>query len=381
MGALTVVGLALVLSVFIVRSEEGTGTCGERKLVGAGLIAHGSTPRAGAWPWHGAMYHRYNPDWIKYMCGVTILTEQFVLTAAHCTYDRWQRLPADRVFIKVGISNLNSPEEFNVDKIIRHEEYDKHTFENDIALLMLSFEITYTSYIQPICLWQNDTELSKIISKTGYVVGWGLDETYSFPKKLSEATMPIVSSTECRKRNTWHYYKFYFESKTFCAGRPNDTHVSAGDSGGGFYMRMGSNWVLRGIVSSAKINAITLNIQADSYTIFTDVAYYLNWIKTRVPDIPYFAVDTEQTTETAFNGDVHLLDLENCGKYTYKPGTHEEGYELVNLYPWEAVIKFVGDNLPLLIDSMFGSMVCGTMAIAEDAITQINSNLPVKNHL
>ncbi|XP_062705389.1 transmembrane protease serine 9 [Aedes albopictus] len=248
------------------------------------------------------MFHRHNLGVTKYACGVTILTEQFVLTAAHCTYDGWQRLPADRVFIKVGFSNLDSPEDhsrqFDVDKIIRHDDYDKETFENDIALLKLYSEITFTNYIQPVCLWQGDTQLSKIVSKIGYVVGWGLDEGYSLPKYLLEATMPIVSSKECRESDRWYYNKYYFESKTFCAGCHVGSHVSHGDSGGGLYLRMGSNWVLRGIVSNSKINASTLKVQADSYSIFTDVTYYLNWIKTKVPDIPYFAANTKLIIET-----------------------------------------------------------------------------------
>ncbi|KXJ84360.1 hypothetical protein RP20_CCG009420 [Aedes albopictus] len=154
MGALTVVGLALALSLFIARSAEGTGICGERKLTADALIANGYTARSGAWPWHGAMFHRYRLGIVGYVCGVTILTEQFVLTAAHCTYERGsQSLPANRLFVKVGFSNLDSPEDrvrqFDVDKIARHEEYDMDSFENDIALLKLSCEIIFTNYIQP----------------------------------------------------------------------------------------------------------------------------------------------------------------------------------------------------------------------------------------
>nr|XP_029732610.1 testisin-like [Aedes albopictus] len=243
MGASTVVRVALVLSLFIVRSARGTESCGERKLSAESLIAHGYKARYGAWPWHGAMFHRFRLGWTSYVCGATIMTEQFVLTAAHCTYEGLQMLPANRVFIKVGFSNLDSPEDhvrqFEVDKIIRHDEYEKDTFENDIALLKLSSIIAFTSYIQPVCLWQGDSQLNKITSKIGYVVGWGLDEAYNLPEHLSESTMPIVSSKTCWESDRLHYAKYYFESKTFCAGRLNSTHVSHGDSGGGL-----SVWII-----------------------------------------------------------------------------------------------------------------------------------------
>ncbi|XP_062709528.1 chymotrypsin-like protease CTRL-1 [Aedes albopictus] len=282
------------------------------------------------------MFHRYRLGWTSYVCGVTIVTEQFVLTAAHCTYEGLQMLPANRVFIKVGFTNLDSPEDnvrqFDVDKIIRHEEYEKDTFENDIALLKLSSEIAFTSYIQPVCLWQGDSQLSKITSKIGFVIGWGLDEGYNLPKHLSEATMPIVSSKTCWESDRLHYNKYYFESKTFCAGRLNSTHVSHGDSGGGLYMRMGTNWIVRGLVSNAKINPLTLNVDADNYVMFTDVAYYLNWIKSKVPVIPYFAVDTKRIIGIESDSKDNLLDLKNCGT----PGKDKV---FVNQHPWYAYIS------------------------------------------
>lgn len=225
--------------------------------------------------------------------------------------------------------------QFDVNKIIRHEEYDRDSFENDIALLKLYNEMTFNTYIQPACLWQGDSQLSKIISKVGIVVGWGLNEGYRLPERLSEATMPIVSRRDCIASDPYHYKKFYFELKTFCAGYRNGTNVNRGDSGGGLYMRMDANWVLRGFVSNIKTNPNTLKIEPDSYTIFTDVSYYISWIKTNVPDIPHIAVDTDQIAEN--ESDANLLDLWNCGKDAYLASTPEEGYQMQ--YPWRAVIQ------------------------------------------
>lgn len=331
-----------MLSLLILQSAEGTGRCGERKLPDAALIAHGYKARPGAWPWHGGLFSRDEYGSTSYRCGVTILTKQFVLSVAFTTQDSEKMF-----FVRVGISNLLLPEEhmrqFDVNTVIRHEDFDENTFENNIALFKLSGEITYTNYIQPVCLWQGDTKLSKIDSKLGFVVGWRFKKG-KLLKHLNEKTMPIVSSRKCIESDTSFYLKHYFELKTFCAGRPNRTYVGIGESGGGLFMRMGAYWIQRGIVSVAEMDPDTLDVSADGYTLFTDVAYYLNWIKTKVPDLPYFGVDPEKIIETEPETQANQLDLTNCGKNTYSSETPEEAKEFVNKYPWLAFIAGYNSN-------------------------------------
>lgn len=346
------------------------GNCGEKKTVVQQLIANGYKALAGAWPWHGAMFHRYRQGLTGYACGVTILTEQFVITAAHCTIDpnERQRLPASRMFIKVGVSNLDSPErhmqQHDVDMIIRHDEYDEVTYENDIALLKLYNEITFNSYVQPICLWQGDTRLNNIVSQSGYIVGWGLNEDFKLPQDLNEATVPIVSRKECVESDPDHYNKFYFESKTFCAGHRNGTHAAQGDSGGGLFMRMGSHWVLRGIVSNTKANPDTLKVEADSYVVFTDATFYMSWIKSKVTIRTSFTIDIEPiveppgSTSIADSGSqANLLDIASCGKDTYPSGTPEEIKGYLNQYPWLAIIEYINLNTRVLEDVCHGVLI------------------------
>ncbi|XP_065091701.1 prostasin-like [Ochlerotatus camptorhynchus] len=361
-------GIVLALSLLAARADAA-GTCGEKKMVVQQLISHGYKALAGAWPWHGAMFLR-NGRSTRYACGVTILTEQFVITAAHCTIDdnEKQRIPADRVYIKVGCNNLDANDmhvqQHKIDKIIRHEGYNEGTFEDDIALMKLYTEIEFNSYVQPICLWQGDTTLSKIVSQVGYIIGWGLNETFGEPQELNEATMPIVSKKECIDSDPSHYSKFYFEPKTFCAGYRNGTHAAPGDSGGGMFLQNGQHWVLRGIVSTTKLIPDTLNVDANSFLVFTDASYYTKWIISAANITTSIEIEEdiiELPPSSRPPGDsgnqTNLLNITSCGKDTYPSGTPEEKKGYLNQYPWLAVIEYMNRKTRVLEDTCHAVLI------------------------
>lgn len=357
--------IVLALSLLTI-TANGAGNCGEKKKVAQQLIMSGYKALSGAWPWHGAMFHR-NRHSTSYACGLTILTEQFVVTAAHCTIDiiEKRRIPADRLYIKVGITNLDAPDrhvqQHNIDRIIRHEGYNEDTFEDDIALLKLYTDIEYNSFVQPICLWQGDTKLSAIVSKVGHIVGWGLDENYGLPKNLNEATMPIVSKKECIESDRDHYSKFYFDPKTFCAGYRNGTQAAPGDSGGGLFLRIGQHWVLRGIVSNTKSDPNNLKVDAASFVVFTDASFYVDWIREHVSIKTSFEIDEMPPSSRPVGGgsgsQENLLDIASCGKDTYPSGTPEEIKGYLNQYPWLAVVEYINTNTRVLEDTCHAVLI------------------------
>lgn len=289
-----------------------------------------------------------------------------MITAAHCTIDpvQRQRLPADRVFIKVGVTNLeaseNHAQNHDVDKIIRHKQYDSTNFENDIALMKLYTEITYTNYVQPICMWQGDTALDKVVSQIGHIAGWGLDENFGLPKSLNEATMPIVSKQDCIGSDVNHYSRVYHEQKTFCAGYRNGTLAGPGDSGGGLFIRVGNSWVLRGIVSNGRTDPNTLKLDGTSYVVFTDAAHYIDWIRMHVTLTSTVKIDTNLIDVPASSDQgeqANLLGIQGCGKDSYPVGTPEELKRLLNQYPWLAVIEFLNLNTRVLEDVCHGVLI------------------------
>jgi Trypsin len=48
------------------------------------------------------------------------------------------------------------PVEYKVKRFIKHENYDRHSKKNDIALIELEKDVTFGKFIRPACLQQND---------------------------------------------------------------------------------------------------------------------------------------------------------------------------------------------------------------------------------
>ena len=111
----------------------------------------------------------------------------------------------------------------------------------------------------------------------GVVVGFGKSETSgpheNIPKK---AETPIKSSDDC-------YSEFpsllnIASHRTFCGGFANGTGSCTGDSGGGLTVVQDDVHYLRGIVS-ASLHATEYGCDVKSYSIFTDIRFFVNFIK------------------------------------------------------------------------------------------------------
>lgn len=133
------------------------------------LILGGEDAKEAEFP-HQALlgYRTQDSDEYEFDCGGTLVSEWYVLTAAHCMK---RGKPS---FVRLGESNLKqrSAQEFNIeiDYIIRHPQHRFKESYHDIALIKLMERVYFSNYVQPACLWDdlNDT-ISPVIA-TGFGV-------------------------------------------------------------------------------------------------------------------------------------------------------------------------------------------------------------------
>lgn len=120
--------------------EESNST--ETRIIGGDI----ATPKA--WPWFALIFvqRKINGRRIP-ECGGTLISNRYVLTAAHCILEQNSRkvLRSSRVSIRLGDTDLKnrSSEELDVgvNRIISHPEFQTQTFKNDIALIELNKQV------------------------------------------------------------------------------------------------------------------------------------------------------------------------------------------------------------------------------------------------
>jgi len=218
----------------------------------------------------------------SFLCGGTIVNKRYIITAAHCT----EYKGATITNVKVAIGEHNTCDGvtneggkwISAKRVINHPNYGNH--DNDIAVLELSQDITFTANIKPACLPTSATKdysnLASTISGWGGTIGYAPGNRPQQPQQctLKESVVKVLSPTSQKCSS---YLGTSTSTSKLCAWAEG-TDTCQGDSGGPLTVAENGKFVLIGVVSYGSGCAHT------TPGIYARVQGFLPWIKNLIAD-------------------------------------------------------------------------------------------------
>ncbi|XP_048396068.1 enteropeptidase [Stegostoma tigrinum] len=210
---------------------------------GLGKIVGGKDAVEGTWPWIVSLHFGF-----RHVCGATLISEQWIVSAAHCVYGRNLELSNWKAILGLHTQfNLTTPHTQirGIDRILMNPHYNKRKKDSDIALMHLISAVTYTGFVQPVCL--PDRNQHFLTGMRCYIAGWGaLSENGPPPNVLQDAVVPLISNQECQDQLP----QYNITGSMVCAGyEKGGVDTCKGDSGGPLVCKQDSQWCLAGITS------------------------------------------------------------------------------------------------------------------------------------
>ncbi|KAG4079962.1 hypothetical protein HA402_006274 [Bradysia odoriphaga] len=252
-------------------------------------LSNGNKTDLFEFPWMALLRYE-NGGNIESLCGGSLISDRYVLTAAHCVtkLKSTMRLVAVRLGEYdtttdidcqiVGNEKICAPpvQDILIEEVFAHPLYDRPRYSNDIAVIRLSAPANMTpESVRPICLPTTFRVQSTVLKRVS-ITGWGTTETQRPATVLLQALMPIVPNDICQK----NFYKrsLRLTANQMCAGGETGIDSCKGDSGGPLIYPAtldGVRMVQFGIVSAGvSVCSNTNNFPG----IYVKVAYYMRWI-------------------------------------------------------------------------------------------------------
>ncbi|XP_074740397.1 ovochymase-2 isoform X3 [Strix uralensis] len=262
-------------------------------------IVGGNQVKQGSHPWQVSLKRRQ-----KHFCGGTIVSAQWVVTAAHCILDRSL---LQYLSVTAGEHDLrireNGEQTLPVKYVIKHPDFDpRRPMNYDIALLKLDGAFNFNGLL---------------------------------PQVLHEVNLPILNSKECSRALSTLKKPIHGDT-IMCAGFPDGgKDACQGDSGGPLLCRRKHGaWTLAGVISWGMgcargwiSNEKKKHYNRGSPGIFTDLSAVLSWIQENM------SADLKMKSSTAFCSiqDGKLPDGE--GELNF-PGSPKQFYQNHQLCVW-----------------------------------------------
>ncbi|KAM4558359.1 transmembrane protease serine 3 isoform 2-T2 [Odontesthes bonariensis] len=213
--------------------------CGSRPQYNTRVVG-GNVSQPGQFPWQVSLHFSS-----EHLCGGSIITPSWILTAAHCVYG-FENSSLWTVHVGLTEQLIHGAQSLAVQSIVYHARYRPKGLDYDIALMRLARPLVFNGYVEPICLPNHGEEFTA--GAVCWISGWGAtEEDGETSVVLRSATVPLISTKTC---NQPEVYQGLISPWMICAGYLEGGIDSCqGDSGGPLACEDSSVWKLVGATS------------------------------------------------------------------------------------------------------------------------------------
>lgn len=225
--------------------------------------------------------HNSSSGSIQY-CGGSVISEQHILTAAHCVDG------ASGVDVKMDTDiGSGEPKTYSVKNVHIHGGFNRTSLENDIALIQLNESITFTPKFQPVKLGCTYTPPNTQTEAATNALTFVTENHVSAAQDYSNLT--TISNEECSKQLP------HVVPTKICAQNADNRATCHSDGGTAMILTVDGNNVQVAVASSPHDAAASCELGVPHS--YTRISSYTDWIDemAAVPCIPI--ADANNKTE------------------------------------------------------------------------------------